>query len=142
MSDLSGRCFVRRGNALLPADPAAEEFLREIGDGREVIVSVRKARNPRHHRWFFAMLRKVCDNSEQWPSEDALLDDLKMAVGHRETTVNAITGEIVLRPRSINFASMDEYAFRRFAKRCGYVLARAIGIDVETLMAETDREAA
>lgn len=139
MSDLSARCFVRKGNALVPADFAADEFLREIGEGREVMISVRKARSPQHHRFFFAMLRKVCENSDQWQSEDALLDDLKIAVGHRETHVNALTGETVVRAKSINFASMEEFTFRRFVKRCCFVLAKAIGVDPQSLMDEADQ---
>lgn len=139
MSDLSARCFVRKGNALVPADFAADEFLREIGEGREVMISVRKARSPQHHRFFFAMLRKVCENSDQWPSEEALLDDLKIAVGHRETHVNSLTGETAVRAKSINFASMEEFAFRRFVKRCCFVLAKAIGVDPQSLMEEADQ---
>lgn len=135
MTDLSGRCFVRRGNALIPADEHAEDFLHEIAEGREVIVTVRKARSSQHHRMFFAMLRKVVDNSEQWASEDVLLDDLKLATGHCELRRNALTGAAIMAPRSINFASMDQTAFRRFFDRCCYVLAQA-GIDIDQLMTE------
>lgn len=139
MSDLSAKCFVRKGNSLVPADFAGDEFLREIGEGREVMISIRKARSPAHHRFFFAMLRKVCENSEQWSNEEVLLDDLKMAVGHRETHVNALTGDTVVRAKSINFASMEEFTFRRFVKRCCFVLAKAIGVDPQELMDETDQ---
>lgn len=138
MSDLDGRCFIKRGNNLVAADFAAEEFLAGIPDGREVLVSVRRPRSPQHHRWFFAMLRKVVENSERWGSEDDLLDDLKIATGHAVRRVNIFTGEVQLCAKSINFASMPEDPFIRFKKRCLYVLGRCLGIDPLVLMEETE----
>lgn len=138
MTDLDGRCFLRRGNSLVAADFAAEEFLAGIPNGREVLVTVRRPRSPRHHRWFFALLRKVVENSELWHDEDDLLDDLKLATGHASRRVNVLTGETVLVARSINFASMPEDPFKRFKMRCLHVLAGALGIDPVALMEETD----
>lgn len=138
MSDLDGRCFIRRGNSLVPADFAAEEFLSELKDGREVVLTVRRARSPKHHRWFFAMLRKVVENTERWQTEDELLDALKLATGHTEQR-QAIDGTTYLAPRSISFAAMEEGAFTRFRRRCCYVLAtKVLGCTPEELMAETD----
>ncbi|MCK7474054.1 MAG: DUF1367 family protein [Rhodopseudomonas palustris] len=51
---------------LVPADIHADEMLGEIADGREVMVTIRRARNPQHHRFLFAMLRKVVENSDLW----------------------------------------------------------------------------
>ncbi len=139
MSDLDGRCFIRRGNTLVPADFAADEFLAEIPEGREILVSARRARSPQHHRWFFAMLRKVVDNTEQWQTEDELLDALKLATGHTERRMT-IGGEPYLAPRSISFAAMPEGAFTRFRKRACFILAtKVLGCSPEELMGETDR---
>lgn len=139
MPDLDGRCFVKRGGALIPADFAAEELLASLHEGREVILTVRKARSPAHHRWFFALLRKVVDNTDnRWADEEDLLDDLKLAVGHVSRRTNLLTGEVCLVAKSINFASMTEHPFRRFRDRCVYVLGRVLGVDPLTLMAETN----
>lgn len=138
MSDLEGRCFVRRGKALVPADFAAEEFLAEIAEGREIIVTTRKARSPQHHRWFFALLHKVIENAEQWQTEEELLDALKLATGHTERRAT-IDGAVYVAPRSISFAAMGEEAFKRFRKRACYVLAtKVLGCDPEELMGEVD----
>lgn len=138
MSDLEGRCFVRRGNALVPADFAAEEFLGEIADGREIIVTTRKARSPQHHRWFFALLRKVVENTDYFSNEDELLDALKLATGHCERRMT-IGGDAYVAPRSISFAAMGEEAFRRFRKRACYVLAtKLLRCSPEELMGEVD----
>ena len=115
MSDMEGRCFVRRGNALVPADFAAEEFLGELAEGREIIVTTRKARSPQHHRWFFALLRKVVENTEDFHNEEEVLDALKLATGHTERRLT-LDGGAYLAPKSISFAAMGEEAFRRFRK--------------------------
>lgn len=125
MSDLDGKCFTRKGAALVPSDFAAEEFLSEIGEGREVIITIRKARSPQHHRFFFALLRKVTENVDDWANEDELLDALKLATGHAERRMK-LDGSIYQAPRSINFASMDQFAFKRFYNRCIYLLATKI----------------
>ena len=138
MSDLDARCFVKRGNTLVPADFAADEFLSGIPDGREILVSVRRPRSPQHHRWFFALLRKVVENSEHWSSEEDLLDDLKLMTGHFTRRVNLLTGDICLVAKSINFASMPEDPFRRFKDRALFVLSKVLGVDPLQLMEETN----
>lgn len=126
MTDLDARCFVKRGGTLVPRDIMAEEMLAEIGEGKEVLVTVRRARNVRHHRLLFAMLRKVVENTDDWSSEDELLDDLKLATGHAERRVNLLTGEAYAAPRSIAYTAMDQMRFTRWFNRAVYVLATKV----------------
>jgi len=107
MSDLAGVCMVRRGNTLVPADQHAEEFVNGIAEGREVIVTMRKARSPQHHRFFWALLSKVVENSDDWQTPEEVLDALKLATGHAERRMN-IDGGVYLAPKSISFAAMGE----------------------------------
>jgi hypothetical protein len=138
MSDLDGRCFVKRGLTLVPADIAAEEMLADLEDGKEIILSARMSRNPQHHRWFFALMRKVCDNTDDWKDEDELLDAIKLATGHVQRRMK-LDGTMYQAPRSISFAAMGQDKFKRFVDRALYVLSKALGFDAETLMAEVDR---
>jgi len=138
VSDLEGRCFIRRGNHLVPADVHADEMMATIKEGREVIVSIRKARSPKHHRWFFAMLRKVVDATDLWGHTDNLLDDLKHAVGHVARRINVITGRIEIRTKSINFAAMPEPEFVDFRDRCIAEIVQTTGIDSVALMEEVN----
>src|SRR4051794_18481635 len=104
VTDLDGRAFTRQDGALVPSDLAASEFLQEIKNGREVIVTIRKARNPKHLRKVFALLQLVLDNTEQWQGDkDALLSDLKMATRLVDVRVDLITGREYIVPRSISF---------------------------------------
>lgn len=135
MSDLEGRCFIKRDKALRPTDWTADEFLAGIPDGKEVMVIVRRSRSPEHHRRFFALLRRVTENSDHWQDEDELLDAIKIAVGHTRL-IHRFDGTVDRIPRSINFASMPQDEFNRFYKRAGFVLGQFLGVDPETLMAE------
>lgn len=139
MKDLDGRCFLRRGNTLVPADIHAEAFLHAVPDGKEMVISAHIPRNPKFHRWFFAMLHKVCENREDWTDEDELLDAIKHAVGHVQRRMR-LDGSVQMVPRSIAFESMGEDHFRRFVKRALYVLQIQFGIDGQALMEEVDRE--
>lgn len=138
MSELDARCFVKRGNTLVPADFAADEMLADIKDGREVMITMRRARNPSHHRWFFSLLHKVVQNTEMWADEQDLLDDLKEATGLCTRRINPFTKRETVRHGGINFAAMDETKFSRWKKRALWLLSDTLGWDAESLMAETD----
>lgn len=142
--DLESRAFVRRGNALVPADMMADEMLREIPDGREVLVTVRRPRSPRNHAHFFAILHRALEHmpeSCQIFDERTLLDAIKLAVGHvrRVRTLNGITLEM---PDSIDFSSMPEDRFQRFKARALYILGQVIGCDPADLEPEDQKRRA
>ena len=140
MSDLNGVCMKRVGGALVPADYIADDVMSTIPEGGELVVTLRRARNPRFHRWFFALLRKVIDNTDgRWASEEQLLYALKMATGHCEPAP-ALTGEVLLHPKSINFAAMDELKFKTFVARCLDEIHLNLGIDPDLLMEEVNTE--
>ena len=141
MSKLDARSFVRRGKGLFPVDADADELVMMLPEEKELRVTVRQPRNPRHSARFHVMMRKVMDNVEAWShrSYDEFLDALKIEAGHTETRVN-IVGEIYKRPKSIDFGNMDEIEFKRFERRAVYVVQKVFGIDAESLMAEVDDE--
>jgi hypothetical protein len=136
MTDLDARAFRKRDGALIPVDEAASEMLAAIKDGQEVLVTIRKARSPEHHRFFFAMLHQLVRATGRWSDEAHALDDLKQRVGHVTRRIDGFTGHEIREPRSINFGAMDELAFGRFTARCRYVIARDLGIDVDEMMAD------
>lgn len=127
MADLDSYSFVRRSGSLVPRDVHAEELLSSIRDGGEVMVSVRRARNPRHHRLAFAFFNFLVDNTDgRWESVEECLQDMKLATGHYEKRVNAITGEVMLIPKSISFAAMDQEKFGRWWRRAIHVACTRI----------------
>ena len=140
MTDLEGRCFVKRNGSLHPVDVAADDMMASIPDGKEVILTIRQPRSPEFHRRFFAILRRVCENSDIYQDEEELLSCLKIACGHTKP-IQLPNGEVYRLPRSINFASCGQDAFQRFTKRALYVLGQMTGIDPESLLREaTDNQ--
>jgi hypothetical protein len=137
--DLEGYCMKRVGGALVPADYHADDIVHGIPEGGEVLVTVRRPRNPKYHRWFFALLQKVIENTDARWNEEQLLYALKMATNHCEP-VPALTGEVILRPKSINFASMGEIEFKSFVTRCLDEIHLNLGIDPDLLMDEVSAE--
>ena len=143
MADLDGLLFTKKGKSLVPSDIKSDEWLADLGEGKEVLMSGRRPRNPKFHRLAFAMLRIVVDNTEddfgmpRWSSEDDLLTDLKRATGLFERRVNLINGEETLVLGSISFAAMDEVAFKRWFNRAVYVLANVVlGVKEQSLIDE------
>jgi len=127
MGDLDGFSFVKRGRALYPRDFHADELLDTLKDGREILVTARRPRNVLHHRLLFAMLRKVVENTDgQWPNENALLDELKLATGLAEVRVNLLTGKPYAVPGSISFASMDQTKFSVWFDQASRILATRV----------------
>lgn len=140
MSDLNGCCMKRVAGALVPADFHADDIISEIPEGGEVMVTVRRARNPKFHRWFFALLRKVIENTDKkWRNEEELLYALKIATGHCEPSAS-LEGYVLLQPKSINFGAMDELKFKSFVGRCLDEIHLNLGIDPDLLMDEINRE--
>jgi hypothetical protein len=136
-TDLDARAFTKRRGALWPSDPYAEEFVEKLAEGKEVLVTLRKARNPQHHRLLWAVLHKVVENSEKWDSETQLLDELKIATGLCEIRVNLLTGEPYAITGSISFAAMDQTKFASwFDKAIGILATRVLNCEKQALLDE------
>lgn len=107
-----------------------------VGD-REVIATVKGARNPRHHRLFFKALA-IVNESGAWAGDqsigapdtvDGLLKWIKKELGHYDVHVsvdeNDPSRSVVYREfRSISFESMAQAEFAEFFDRACTVLCR------------------
>lgn len=106
---------------LIPTDNNSRDYVRDkIPIGRPIRASLKKARNYKHHRKFFALLRIVMDNTEAFSSQEELLDWLKLKVGWvRTREISTKSGEkmTVYIPRSISFDDMDQDQFEAFYDR-------------------------
>jgi hypothetical protein len=121
---MTSALFIKETGKLLPADEAAGAALEHMKNGARVLVKLKEPRNEDHHRLMFAVLNKVCENSE-WQNPEALLDALKIEVGHVER-MQSLDGKVYLKPRSIAFDKMDQIDFRRFFDRVMHVICEQI----------------
>jgi hypothetical protein len=144
MSDLDARCFRKMRNprtgicGLVPTDVMSDELLASVPDGKDVLVTVRRARNPKHHKLLWALLKKVVENTDKWPDERALLDSLKLATGLFEARI-AFNGVPFAVPASISFAAMDQTRFAEWFDKAVAVLARdVLNVAPDALRAEVE----
>jgi hypothetical protein len=128
-------------NSLRPADDAGCEALRKLSNGDLVTVEIKKSRNIRHHRLFWALMTVVHDNMdhERYPSVEDLAAAIKIAAGHR-TRIELPSGEIGFIPGSIAFHKMDQIAFSAFYDRVCNLIAKHFlpGVDSDALKEEVE----
>lgn len=112
---------------LMPMYDSDLEEKRKLKIGSTVLCDVKKPRNYKFHKKFFALLRLTFDNlphhlheSLNIYSEEDLLLSLKIDLGI--SFVVNISGHDVYREGSISFAAMDEAEFEGFYHRCVNVI--------------------
>mgnify|MGYP000029337620 CR=1 FL=1 len=132
-TDEGSYAWIRRGSYLTPSNVMSEDILTGIKEGQEVLISVRKARNPQHLRKLFALLKITPENTDHYVTTTDLLEDLKVAVGHATTCHNIFTGEVSRKGKSISFAAMSQKDFEFFYKAAISKCSELIGTDIETL---------
>lgn len=106
-------CYFRAwGGRLIPEDERAHLLLKGMKPGDILKVEATKARNPGHHRWFFALLKLIGDQTGE--NTENILFRLKVRLGYVDE-VKMRNGVTHLKPRSISYASMDQTEFAKFA---------------------------
>lgn len=101
----------------------AEAVRRHWKPGQVAVVTVRKPRNGLFHRKGLALFSLLFEYWEPAITEykgmaiqknfDTFRHDLTVAAGFYDVYVNAITGELRLKAKSISFASMDDAEFEK-----------------------------
>lgn len=102
----------RRGIGLVAADDLALEVLQKIEANKDVLVWLKRSRNPAHHRKFMALVKLIFDNQTKYASREALLTAIKIGVGHCDFYQVGEKSAFV--PRSLAFEAMDQTEFERF----------------------------
>lgn len=120
--------------ALIPVDPQAAEYIAKLKLGAGVSATVKKHRNPRFHRKYFALLNLAYESWEPADKEfrglpvqknfDRFRKDVIIAAGFYDVVVN-INGDVRAEAKSINFSSMDDAEFADlYSKTVDVVLNR------------------
>lgn len=105
----------RVGDSLKPVDEAGFAALESVPFGKEVKATVVVPRNVKYHRMFFAALHFAFKHQDTWPTFEAFRARVTVGVGHGD--IVSRDGVMVLCPRSIGFAKMDDISFKQFAER-------------------------
>lgn len=126
-----------QGDVLIPVDEDGRELLASLKPMKDVMIDVHSPRNPRHHKLYFHLSRKLIEGGVWAGDEDSLLEWMKFATGHVRTAIDH-TGRPRTIPKSIAFESMDQAAFSRWFDRVLFVICDRllVGTDWQDLRAE------
>lgn len=127
--------------SLRPADDAGEAALRKIGNGEVVQIELKRPRNIKHHRLFFALMNVVHSNMDEarYPTVDDLVSAIKIAAGLR-TRIVLPNGEVGFIPGSIAFHKMSQDDFSAFYERVVDLICKHFlpGVESDALREEVE----
>lgn len=112
-------------NSLRPVDEGGEDALRKIGQGELVMVEVKRPRNLKHHRLYWALVSLVWQNmdGDRYPTAEDLHSAIKIAAGLR-TMIQLPDGTVGFIPGSIAFHKMSQDDFAAFYDRVCDLVAK------------------
>jgi len=105
--------LVKTPSGFLPLDDEDKAITNKFGEGEICEVEIRKARNWKNHKRFFAMVKLIFENQDKYQTIGELLIELKLIAGHYDVHVTN-KGEPIYIPKSISFEKMDEVEFQTF----------------------------
>lgn len=105
--------FQRQLNALRPTDAMSEEMLSKIKPKEYVRVEIKRMRNPRQHRLFWALMGLLATYAETKCSAEDISDWIKISVGHSHVA-HYPDGTTVVKPSSIAFGNMSQEKWETF----------------------------
>lgn len=116
---------VKHLGSLKPANEAGSQALSKLAHGEFVQIEIKRPRNIRHHRMFWALMTIVWDNmnQERYPTVEDLVAAVKIAAGLR-TRIELPTGDVGFVPGSIAFHKMDQIQFSAFYDRVCDLIAK------------------
>lgn len=132
---------IKNLGALRPVDQTGEDALRKLGHGQIVTVEVRRPRNIKFHRLYWALVTIVWEQLDEarYPTSEDLHAAIKIAAGLR-TRIVLPDGTVGFIPGSIAFHKMDQAAFEQFYDRVCDLISRHFlpGVKSEELKAEVE----
>jgi hypothetical protein len=127
----------RTSRGLEPVAAFDLERLDRYSFGSDLEVRIMQRRSLPQHRLYWAMLARVVENTDQWPSAEHLHEAIKYHLGYTQP-LRTVDGRTVWRPDSTAFASMDAAEFRVFFDRAVEVISEVVlpGVDPIALVSE------
>ena len=120
---------VGEDRALRPADAQSSVDIAKLPPGAMVSVRLKRVRSIKHHRKFFALISAVHEAQDQFVTQEALLDAIKVHLGHY--VAGKIGDQTVFLPKSISFDAMGQDEFNAFYDRAMQAISEHILPGVE-----------
>lgn len=128
------------GHGLSPAGPYDAEILAGFNIGSEVNVEVKQTRNNGLNAKYWAILGRVVENSDNYPTAKTLNEDLLVEFGHYDSW---LTMGGLLRKEAKSLALLDQAEFERFYEWAITTLCERVipGMDPDELQRDPRRAA-
>lgn len=118
--------FNKKNGMLVPTSESDMEAIAALKNGETYRIEIKRPRNAKFHRKYFALLDILFDLFEPTPVEykgepvlknrERFRKDIAIACGHYDLVVN-LKGEVRAEAKSISFANMDEIEFSQLYSR-------------------------
>ena len=130
----------RRGSKLEPCSLVDEEALQEFPAEKDLSVTISRPRSTKQHRFFWAILNKICENHAEYRRAEQLLLWLKIRLGYVEE-VRFHDDKIWWVAQSISFNAMDQEEFRKFFHAALDVIVEEVipGLNTSELIVEVEQ---
>lgn len=120
----------KQGEVLIPSLPADADALAAIRQHQIVEVELKRPRNAKFHKKFFALLGIVLENTD-YDTIEQVLHLIKLKLGHFQLIVNT-NGKEVYIAKSISFRSMDQDTFNKFYNKAVDIVLRDFLVNWES----------
>lgn len=129
----------REGYKLVPCSFMDEETLREFPVGKDLTVTIARSRRPKHHRFFMALIKKICENHDTYKRPEQLILWLKIRLGHVEE-IRFHDDKVWWVAKSISFFAMGQDEFRKFFNASLDIIITEVipGLNQEELLREVE----
>ena len=130
----------RRGSKLEPCSLVDEEALQEFPTEKDLSVTISRTRSTKQHRFFWAILNKICENHAEYRRAEQLLLWLKIRLGYVEE-VRFHDDQVWWVAQSISFNAMDQEEFRKFFHAALDVIVAEVipGLNTSELIVEIEQ---
>ena len=123
----------RADGSFIPVHDSDYESARKIKTGEERVFKTIKNRNYKFHKKVFALFNAVFENQEQVEEFNNFRALLTIEAGYYTDIVNHVTGEVHRIPKSLSYATMDEFEFQEFYAALKQTVIRIYKWDDSTL---------
>jgi len=122
---------------IIPMNDSDYEKLGRIGFDEFYYIDIKKPRNPKFHRMFFALLNLGFQNQEKYKEFEAFRGVMIMEAGYYTRAVSS-NGTELFWPKSISFESMDQMEFKSLYDSVLINICKMIGTDKEIVLMELE----
>ena len=130
---------ITNDNKIVPCNDFDYDNFRKIPKNKILTFEIKKERNLLFHRKFFVLVNLLFDNQESYKNIEDFRHDLLISSGFYEERNNFLTGEIILKAKSISFAKMDNLEFQEVYKKVIDTALKLIPMDKKELLEEIER---